>query len=265
MNRTVGILLASIWVIAMAALIRRDVLPFWTANDAPCQIIADESYQVGICNDAGQRLGTTWVTTDITPSMSTVTSTSILDMGRVSSLLPVRGHLVMKNDLVYGAGGELDRFTFQVDGPVIKARIDGEKIVNDFACKVTIGPITKTIVLESRQSEYLGESLRPFTRLKDLSAGQKWRLRVLDPFSILQDQALEFKTQLATVTGRETIWHNGRDVDCFRIETDGTVAWSDDAGRVLRQEVKIPVLGRFILTDEPFDRSAFIRTSSMPR
>jgi hypothetical protein len=265
MNRIVGIVLALIWVAAMAALIQRDVLPFWTADDAPCPIVADEAYQVGICNDGGRRLGTTWVMTRVMPSLSTVTSTSVLDMGIVSSLLPVTGHFVLKNELIYDADKLLDRFTFQADGAGVKARVEGERIAHDYACKVVIGSMSRTIALESRESEYLGESLRPFTRLRNLTLGQKWRIRVLDPFAVLQDQALEFKTQLATVTRRESIQHNGGKVECFRIETDGTVAWSDDAGHVLRQEVRIPVLGRFVLTDEPFDRSSYNAANSLVR
>jgi hypothetical protein len=265
MNRFVGVVLASIWVIAMAALIRRDVLPLWTADDAPCQIVADDAYQVGIRNDGGRRVGTTWVITNVTPNMSTVTSISVLDMGAISGLLPVTGDFVLKNDLVYDADERLDRFTFHVDGAGVKARMDGERIGTDYACKVTLGPMSRTIVLEGRQSEYLGESLRPFTRLKNLTLGQKWRIRVLDPFAILQDQSLEFKPQLARVTCREVIGHNGEDVNCFRIETDGTIAWADSAGRVLRQEVKIPVLGRFVLTDEPFDRPSYNFANSRGR
>jgi hypothetical protein len=76
---------------------------------------------------------------------------------------------------------------------------------------------------------------------------------------------LEFKVQLAEVKRRETIHHSGKDTECFRIETDGTVAWADKAGRVLRQEVRIPILGCFVLTDEAFDRSSYNQANSHAR
>ncbi len=59
---------------------------------------------------------------------------------------------------------------------------------------------------------------------------------------------------LVRVTGTESIEHNGRVVEAFRVEADRAVAWVTSDGRVLRQEVDLPLLGRLTLIDEPFDQ-----------
>lgn len=257
MNRILGGVSALVWILAMGALIHRDVLPYWMAGDAPCQVTPEEEYQVGITLDGRRRVGTTWVTTTITPGMRLVRSATRLDLGAIRTVLPLSGELVLQSDLSYAADDSLETFSFDLRSGGFEARIEGERYGRDYACTLRIGPKSWTIALEGEHSEYLGESLRPFTRLKNLTVGQRWRLRVLDPFAALQSQTLEFNTQVATVTARETIAHAGERVSCFRIETEGTVAWADDEGRVLRQEVNVPLLGRFVLTDEDFDRAAW--------
>lgn len=264
MNRIFGIVLASAWIVAMTALIRQDLWPYWTAGEPPYQLVPEEAYQVGIYLDSGCRLGTAWVTATVTQGMKMVNSATLLDLGAVRTVLPLRGPLLFENNLHYQSNDTLDQFDFRLRGMGLDARIDAERYGRDFGCTLKMGAHTWTISLEGRQSEFLGESLRPFTRLTHLTVGQTWRIRVLDPFVVLQDQALEFKTQLATVVARERIRHRGKSILCFRIETDGAVAWVDRAGCVLRQEVSVPLLGRFILTDEPFDRAARAEALAAP-
>lgn len=244
-----------IWIAAMTALVYRDVLPFWTAQDSPAEVVSAGQYQVGISDDRGVRFGTTWVSTTITQSIGMVNSTTLLDLGAMSGLLHKVGPLLLESNLTYLADQTLDRFTFQLQGDALQAKVDGERYGRDYACTIEVGPISRTISLDGRLSGYLGESLRPFTHLKGLRVGQQWRIRLLDPFSLIHGETLEFKTQLASITGRETIRHRNAEVACFRIETEGTVAWADEDGRVVRQEVRMPVLGRFVLTEEPFDRA----------
>ena len=256
MNRAVGVLAAAFWLIAMTLLVRRDVLPFWTAQEAPAQALPNETFQIGICQATGNRLGTTWVRMAPTATITTVRSTTLLDLRAVSGLLPIQGPVIFDTHLTYQPGGLLDQFQFRVDGAPFVVHVVGERSRNDFACTVTVGEMKKTIPLDARLSEYLAESMRPFTHLKDLHVGQSWRIRLLDPFALLQGGNLNLKMQLVTVTGRESIDHDGRQIACFRIETEGATAWADDAGRILRQDVQIPLLGKWTLTDEPFDPKA---------
>ncbi len=246
------------WAVAMTALIQRDVVPFWTAQQPPAHVAHNSAFQVAIHNAAGTQLGTSWVTTTPIASITTVRSTTLLDLRRVASILSIQEQkpLLVETDLTYYSDGLLDRFRFRLLGAGMPIQVVGERYGRDFACTTTFGRTTRTIPLDGRLSECLAETLRPFTLLKDLHVGQTWRIRLLDPLSLLRGSGPDFKMQLVTVTRRETIDHHGDTPDCFRIETDGTVAWADDTGRVLRQEVRIPLLGTWTLTDEPFDGDA---------
>ncbi len=256
MNRTFGAVVAVAWLIAMTALVRRDVVPFWSAQEAPSRIFPDIALQVAIHNEAGVRLGTTWVTTTPTESITTVHSTTLLDFRPLATAFPLRGPLLSDATLTYVGDGDLDQFRFRLEGAELPILVVGERCGRDFSCTTTMGQATTTIPLDGRLSECLAESLRPFTYLRDLQVGQSWRIRLLDPLALLMEQRPDFKMMLATVTDRETIDHQGRPVECFRIEAAGSVAWAGDTGRVLRQEVQLPLLGRWVLTDEPFDRDA---------
>jgi hypothetical protein len=256
MNRTFGVAVAVAWLIGMTALVQRDVVPFWTAQEAPSRIFPEIALQVAIHNEAGVRLGTTWVTTTPTESITTTHSTTLLDLRPIATALPWPGPILCDTTLTYVRDGVLDQFRFRLEGTEVPILVVGERCGRDFSCTTTIGQVTNTVPLDGRLSECLAESLRPFTYLRDLHIGQSWRIRLLNPLALLWEQRPEFNMSLATVTGRETIDHRGRPVECFRIEAQGSVAWADDTGRVVRQEVRLPLLGRWVLTDEPYDRDA---------
>lgn len=238
----------------MVLLVRRDVVPFWSAQEAPSGVTPSASFQVAIRNSAGTRVGTTWVITTPTEGITTVRSQTLIDLRVVSALLPFDGPLLIVTTLTYHPADLLQDFKIRLDGAPVAVALRGERCGADFACTTTFGTAKKTVVLDGRLSQCLAETLRPFTHLRDLHFGQTWRIRLLDPLSLLQGQAPELKTQLVRVTARETISHDGQSVECFRIETEGTVAWANDQGRVLRQEVQIPLVGTWTLTDEPFDQ-----------
>jgi len=257
MNRSLGVVITLVWLAAMTALVRRDVLPYWTAKDAPNQLTRDGKYQCGIANSAGKRIGTTFVTTTPGPQLTTVHSSTDLDLSALASYLPTQKQLLIDTDLTYEPDGRLFRFAFYLHGAAVPISVIGERIGHDYVCTATIGGTTTVIPLDWRVSEGLGEMLRPFTHLEGLHVGQRWRLRLLDPLAVLKGGDIEFKNQLVTVTGRETIESRGEPVECFRIETEGTIAWADDSGRVVRQEVLIPLLGKWVLTDEVFDQELY--------
>lgn len=64
---------------------------------------------------------------------------------------------------------------------------------------------------------------------------------------------------LVRVTGTEQIQHRGRLVEAFVVEAHRMGAWVAPGGHVLRQEVELPLLGKLILVDEPFDRDGYRR------
>jgi len=255
-NRIIGIVLAITWVAAMAALIQRDVLPFWTAHETPKPMLPAGDYQVAIHHENGTRLGTSWITTTVTAQSTLVRSTTVLDSARISSMLPVAGTWTLSTDLSYDAEGVLTQFHFGLLAPGLSADVNAERLERDYSCIARLGSIQKTMLLDGELSQSLAESLRPFTHLGNLRVGQSWRVRLLDPLAIIKSESLEFRTQIAKVTGRRAIRNGGRTIECFRIQTPSAVAYADDSGLVVRQEVQLPLGGRWILTDEPYDPAA---------
>jgi hypothetical protein len=245
-----------IWLAAMAALVNRDILPFWAAQQAPNQLVPNGAFQVAIRNSSDVRLGTTWVRFLPTAAITTVQSTTILDLGAIVTPLPSSKPVLLDTMLTYQPDGKLDEFHFRLQGGPFPIQVAGARLGSQFACTTTFDRQKKTVSLDARLSECLAETLRPFTHLNDLHVGQSWRIRMLDPISIFQGKSPDLKLQLVTVTGREKIKHGDKEVECYRVETDGATAWADDSGLILRQEVRIPLLGKWTLTDEPYDMVA---------
>lgn len=256
MNRAFGILVTLAWLASMAALVHRDVLPYWLAQDPPASAIPPGAYQVAISTDDGRRVGTTWVTTTPSPTQTTVHSLTHLEIGGAIRLLPAVGDVLVDTSLTFEQGEQLRSFSFLMETAVLSARVRGFRYHNEFSCEAVVAGIRKTLSFDGDLSKHLGDSIRPFTHLEGLRVGQSWRLRSIDPMSLLQGGDVELSTRLVRVTRRQRINHDGQTVDCFRIETDDTTAWADDSGRILRQEVRIPLLGTWIMADEPFDANA---------
>ncbi len=256
MNRILGVAITLIWLAAMAALVRRDVAPFWYAEEAPAQSDQAGRFQSSIVDRTGRRVGTSWLTSLPGPQLITVRSTTVFDLRTFLTALPNATTLVLDADLTYELDGRLLEFSFALHGAGMPINITGERLGRDFACVANVGDLKSSRALDGMLFEQLSETLRPFTRLDGLFVGRSWRIRLLDPFALVRTGSVEFTARLASVVGRETIAHAGHDVDCFRVETEGAVAWVDDEGKVLRQEVRIPLLGTWTLTDEPFDESA---------
>lgn len=263
MNRLIGCILAVAWLIAMAALVQRDVLPMWTAQEAPEALLPAGDYQVGIFNQAGQRIGTTWVISSPTPQ-TLIRSTTVLDVGKISAGLPVGGKWVFSTELTYDAQDALDHCKFTLNAPGLYGEVSAERLERDFSVIAKLGgdvhnrsgEIKKSMLLEGDLSRYLSETLRPFTYLDDLHVGQRWRIHLLDPFALMKNQSVEFQTQLAEVTRLESVLCQGHLIECFRVETPSATAWADKKGRVLKQEVLMPLIGKWTLIDEPVDLTA---------
>ena len=262
MNRALGILVTLTWLLAMGALINRDILPFWQTQEPPSQNMPPGRFQVAIRNQQGRQIGTTWVTTTAVASYTLVVSTTRLDVGALSGLSSMAGELFVETELTYAADETLDEFSLKLDSGALSAVVSGARYGREYACTATVGSVTRTLSFDGELSSLLGDSLRPFTYLEGLCVGQSWRLHLIDPLALLKSRSLECITQLVRVTRRETIQHAGRAVECFRIETDGTIAWVDDDGRVLRQEVRIPLLGKWVISAEPFDELSYERAKT---
>lgn len=244
------------WVLAMAALVHRDVLPFWTAQETPRPALPTGNYQVSIRLENGKRVGTTWINTTTSSQSTMVRSMTVLDAAGLVPFLPLSGAWTMHTDLTYDGAGILNDFSFSLAAPGLNAEVSAERLEHDYSCIARFGTLRRTMLLDGDLSQYLCESLRPFTHLSNLRIGQSWRIRVLDPVALIKSQSLDFTTQLARVTRREVIRQGGKESACFRIETPAATAWADDKGLVIRQEVQPPWGGRWVMEDEPYDSLA---------
>src|SRR5437868_5236229 len=101
MNRILGVIVTLVWLVAMTALVQRDVLPFWQAQAAPRQLLPEGRYQVAITNSTGRRVGTTWITATPTSPVSTIHSITVLEPAKISGLLPASGPLLIDTDLTF--------------------------------------------------------------------------------------------------------------------------------------------------------------------
>jgi len=262
-NRIAGLTITAVWLVLMALLLTRDVIPYWYAQEPPADRIPRTNHQVAIFNAAGDRVGTSWVRTVRNAQAQSVFGSTLIDMERVSNILPVQGLLRLESTLTYNEDNDLDDFLFIMDAGGMIAKVHGERYNEEFACLAEFGQFKRQLALDARMSSFISDGMRPFTHLSGLDVGHTWRLRLLDPIALLTEREVRFRVQLVRVTARETIEHHGEDVECFRIETEQTVAWADDDGHIIRQEVTIPLLGRWTMIDEPYDDAA--RRSGNPR
>lgn len=252
MNRIIGAVAALAWVGLMFAMLDRDY-PFWRQQNPPAQVIPSGNRQTAIFDGGNNRIGTAWLTVS---QQTVVVSFTVFEIARVIPGLPAGGPIAVKSTLGYDPDGSLQRLVFWLHGVGLPVLVSATRVGDDFGVELNVGELHRSMSLPAEASECLGESLRPFTHLKGLHVGQSWRIRIVDPISLLRDQSIDFTAQMATVTARETVKHRDEDVQAFRIETNGAVAWADDEGNVIRQEVVIPFIGKWTLVDEKYDASA---------
>src|SRR5262249_52784190 len=163
----------------------QDVLPLWTAQDAPAETIPDSNTQIGIFDATHRRIGTSWVTT--LSAERTVQSTTFLRPGAMLETVLGLSELMLDSNLTYGPDAAIDQFRFSTHAGSMAIQISGERYGSDFACTAQFGPLPpQSLELDARVSHAIGESLRPFTHLKNLHIGQTWRIRLVDPFSLLK-------------------------------------------------------------------------------
>ena len=259
MYRWLFIAVLTLWLVAMAALIRRDVWPAWTAQDVPriqsTQFEqAKREEQFGIFDAQRQRIGTAWSDVQREANGHTSLNGTVLIDG-LKLLPPVR----FESATEFDTEGELDSFRLDVYGVPMIITVHGERRGIYFPCELQVGPMTRQANLDVSASRMIGESLRPFTVLPKLRVGQAWRMQILDPFSAIQSRKAEFKSVIAQVTGRESIPIEGKgQVECFvvQIRDQGSMAWVADDGQVLRQEVAVPGMKKLTLEIEPYDLKA---------
>ena len=255
--RLSGVFIFVFWLASMSWLIWRDVWPGLTAGEPPVAFRSDlagsgqVSYQAGIYNKYGHRIGAAWTT--YFPIGATATREDVIKLGSFAGLAPTLLEITSK----FTAEGELDEFTVKVLGQPMKIEVTGERFGSWYGFNIDVGTLHERIRVESEAAGLLGDVFRPFASLPGLEVGQSWRMQVVNPLSLMTGLGDRFIPMLVRVTGRETVTTaDGRTVDCLVVEAPNAKAWVDDEGKVIVQQVELPVGGMLTIRDEPYDESA---------
>ena len=269
LNRWIGILTGFFMILANAAIIYRDVLPGWLAGDPPpsearlLQPGEHRAVQVGIYDAHGRTVGTSWTLSNRVGEAGTVAvkTTTLLEPIFLPGGITTPRVSIETGVNYSGTTGAVDTLDFKMFGLGIPISLRCEAMPSgEFPCDWQVGADTGTLGLDSRVPAALGDVIRPFQRLPNLYVGRSWRLDLLDPLARILPQlgqtGLALEPVVIRVTGRQKIEHQGTLVDAFVVESGDTVAWAAPDGRVLRQEVTLPLLGKLILLDEPYDEHA---------
>lgn len=251
------------WFSAMAALFVRDILPSWTAQDAPplrpqaVAKLAQQEQQYGIYLGDGTRIGTAWGIVEGTQTATTLKGTVLIECPPLINGIRIETHSKFDGD------GALEAFNLWVygvrmpgmrNGPDTRIWVRGERMGIYFPCLMQFGALHKEANLDVCASRLIGDSLRPVAYLPSLSVGQSWRMQILDPVAAALRGKTQFRSIIARVTGIETIWQGGKQMECFVVETspNKTKAWVDRSGCVRKQEVELPGLGVVRICEEEY-------------
>jgi len=252
LNRILGFIVALLWLGSMTGLFVRDVWPAWTAREPPAGVSIrtirqlGANHQAGIFDDRGHRAGTAW--TSLLPLAGGVLVHNTTVLNRFVGLPPCR----IESKLRFSKDGTLEELELDVYGLPMPVSLRGQNYAPYFPCTLQVGTRRYSFRLNASSAALMGEAIRPFSCLPDLRVGQAWRMRLFDPFSAVLGNRVRLRHVLVRVTRRETIEHLGRQVTCYVVEAPHVVAWVDAGGRVLVQQVEVPLLGKFIVRDEPY-------------
>jgi hypothetical protein len=265
LNRWIGIFSAIGLLVVHALLIYRDVLPGWTAGDPPdadSALTAGERRvtQMSIFDARGRRIGQSWTVAQmagVTLSVRSWTVLAPIELPNGLSTPPAR----IETELGYDQQMRLDHLAMRLLGLNTSVALKGEFVPPDmFPCTWQAGDMRGQFLLNADATRALGDAIRPFDRLPGLYVGRTWRVKLFNPLAEalpgFAGAGMSGSAVLVTVAGRETIDHHGEPVSCFRVEADRATAWVDASGRVLRQVVELPLLGRLTLIDEPYNEDA---------
>lgn len=266
MNRVLGLATFVIMLCVNTALFLRDIAPRWWAGDPPLmpalQIPVGQELgtQIGVYDATGQRIGYCWTIRSRSPEVLTVRTTMVLIPRALPGNIEV-SRLRIDTEFSYLRSHQLDTLAVQVRGLGVPVRLAGEFVPpNDFPCQWQVADRRGEFVIPAMATRALGDAVRPFHDLGSLEVGQTWKIEVLNPLAALfpswDSSSMNTVSIVATVSGMEWIDHGGLGVQAWVVDSERARAWVAPSGRVVRQEVTIPMFGRLVLLDEPYDDDA---------
>lgn len=262
-NRWIGIVSAILMLSANAMLLRRDVLPSWFASDPPRARALDLktggeiNYQYGIFDGSGRRLGYSWNRNSRSLDVLTSQTVTVIQSFSLTDEVALPA-ICIELVLTYVEGDMPDSLNMRIRGLATRIEVRGEKVsAGSFPCEWRIGEQRGTFVLDPEATRSLGDSIRPFDGLEGLYEGQSWRIRLLNPLAAIipgaEAERLATREVLVQVTGVETIEGVDGPIDAHVVEAENVRGWFAPDGRLVRQEVTVPLLGVLSLQEEPYD------------
>ena len=273
-NRWIGIATLGLMLSANAALLVRDVLPDWLAGEPPASPAlglspGQELYvQFGLFDRELRRVGYSWTISQRSGELVEVRHVTVLQPLRLADdvQLPL---LRIETDLNYHGRSTLDTLRVRVYGFGFPIRLEGEFYPpDDFPCEWQVDERRGKLHLPASATRALGDVVRPFDSLSGLEVGRSWRVKLLNPLAgLVPDWGPRNwvgNSLVVRVTGTERVEHRGTWREAFVVEADRLRAWVLPDGRVIRQELELPLFGTLVLVDEPYDpdlRAAVLQQS----
>ena len=262
-NRWIGIVTLGLMLSVNSALVLRDLCPRWLASDPPIskalrlQTGQRIETQYGIFNGEGQRIGTSWTQSSRNEDITSIQHRTIL----AGDTLPISlkfGALRLDTNMIYRDSDQVDEIRVYIYGLGFPIKLEGQHFPpDDFACRWQVGEERGDWVIPGSYTRGLGDIIRPFDSLTELTVGQSWRLELLNPltglFSDFGAGDMTMEGIYVRVTRLEEIEHHGQRVEAFVLEAENLRAWVSHKGTVMRQELTIPLVGTLVLVDEPYD------------
>lgn len=248
-----------IWLLAMSWLVANDILPHWTASQPPPVQAGDwladgNRIQFTLSDELGP-MGSVW--TEYLVDSRSIRRDDLIWVERLPlDIAPLR----ISVDSVFTAQGVLDEFSVQLEAGGAgqgRIRLHGERFHSDFSFTLESGPVEKAFKIPLVDSGLFSGAFHPFGALTDLRVGQRWRMQVVNPISMLTGMGNEFIPLLVEVTGEERVRTAAGDVNCYVIDSPNARAWVDARGNVVAQEMRLPMLGTMRLErSRVFDEAA---------
>ena len=263
LNCWIGIVALALMLGVNAALMVRDVLPDWLAGQPPMSQALqlgpreETNIQIGIFDAEGRRIGYSWTRSRRTGDLITVRHRTVLEALELPLDVAIPT-LRIDTDLNYHGRTSLDQLWVRVHGLGIRICLEGEAIPpDDFPCQWQVDERRGEFVLSAETTRAIGDALRPFETLTGLYVGRSWRVKLVNPLGGIipgwGERNMMRDTMLVRVTGVERVEHRGALLEAFVIEADRLRAWVTPEGRVVRQQLDLPLFGTLTMIDEPYD------------
>jgi hypothetical protein len=227
--------------------------------------------QAGLFDEEGRRVGYGWSHSSRSGDLIMVRNQTVLHARNLPhgvTTPAVRIDLDLNYHTYHGRTG-LDELRLQVFGLGVALRLDGQFYPPEsFACEWQVGPRRGHFVLPERATRSIGDVIQPFESLTGLVVGQSWRIELVNPLASVipawDADDIPTHSLLVRVTGVEQVAHRGGLVEAFVVEAEKIRAWVTPEGRVIRQEVELPLFGKLSLVDEPYDDEVRQRALRVP-